>query len=176
MLEERCDFKKVTAFDDQPSEMLELHKMDMPEDFWQFYRETDGGIGQLNYCEYGTPCTLVLYGYQKMKEMKKWFLWYSAMLYEELYLLDERKPNEKELERLHTISDDLVILGQCGDPDWPDYLFCYRGTFFLMPKDSLDFPFTNWTVDEDDSPSGHSYFEFLTKILEVKKPFKMKML
>lgn len=196
MLEQRCDFIKTAVSNDRLPDMAELRKMDVPDDywdfyffdnrpemeelrrmnlpsdFWEFYWETDGGTGSVFYPAYRNPCTFVLYGNEKMQEMNKWFLAYSAMLYEELYLLDERKPNEEEQERLRSVSADLVILGECGDPNWPDYMFLYKDAFFLKPRDSLDFPFHDWSVDEEECVTRHSYFDFLTKVLNSMKPFE----
>lgn len=174
MLEQQCDFIKVPVFDDRPPEIAELRKMDVPDDFWEFYWETDGGTGRVFHPAYRKPCTFVLYGNEKMQEMKKWFMQYSAMLYEELYLLDERELNEEEQERLRRVSADLVILGECGDPNWPDYLFIYKDTFFLRSRDSLDFPFHDWSVDEEKCVTRHSYYDFLTKVLKSMEPFEKK--
>ena len=194
MLEQQCDFIKVPVFDRPPEiaelrkmdvpddfwdfyffdkrpEMAELRRMNLPGDFWEFYWETDGGSGRVFFPEYSKPCTFVLYGNEKMQEMKKWFMQYSAMLYEELFLLYERKLNAEEQERLRRVSADLVILGECGDPQWPDYLFFYKGTFFLRPRDSLDFPFHDWSVDEEECVR-HSYYDFLTKVLKSMEPFE----
>ena len=171
MLEQRCDFIKTAVSNDRP-EMEELRRMNLPSDFGEFYWETDGGTGSVFYPAYRNPCTFVLYGNEKMLEMNKWFLAYSAMLYEELYLLDERKPNEEEQERLRSVSADLVILGECGDPNWPDYMFLYKDAFFLKPRDSLDFPFHDWSVDEEECVTRHSYFDFLTKVLKSMEPFE----
>ena len=198
MLEQQCDFIKVPVFDRPPEiaelrkmdvpddfwdfyffdkrpEMAELRRMNLPGDFWEFYWETDGGSGRVFFPEYSKPCTFVLYGNEKMQEMKKWFMQYSAMLYEELFLLDERKLNEDEQERLRSVSTDLVILGECGDPKWPDYMFFYKGTFFLRPRDSLDFPFHDWwSVDEEECVTRHSYYDFLTKVLKSMEPIEEK--
>lgn len=147
MLERQCDFIKVPVFDDRLPDIAELRKMDVPDDFWDFYFfnerpemaelrrmnlpgdfwdfywETDGGIGRVFFPGHRKPRTFILYGNEKMQEMKKWFMQYSAMLYEELYLLDEGELNEEEQERLRSVSADLVILGECGNPNWPDYMF-----------------------------------------------------
>lgn len=106
--------------------------------------------------------------------MKKWFMQYSAMLYEELYLLDEWELNEKEQERLRSVSADLVILGECGDPNWPDYMFIYKDTFFFKARDSLDFPFHDWSVDEEACVTRHSYYDFLAKVLKNMEPLVKK--
>lgn len=37
MLEQQCDFIKAPVFDDRPPEIAELRKMDVPDDFWDFY-------------------------------------------------------------------------------------------------------------------------------------------
>ena len=197
MLEQQCDFIKVPVFDDRPPdmaelrkmdvpddfwdfyffgdrpEMMELRKMNLPDDFWEFYRETDGGTGSVFYP--APRCTFVLYGNETMREKKKWFLEYAAMLYEELFLLDERKLNEDEQERLRSVSTDLVILGECGDPKWPDYLFVYKDAFFLKPRDSLDFPFLDdWSVEEEECASRGSYYDFLSNVLKSMEPAEMK--
>ena len=199
MLEQQCDFIKVPVFDDRPPEIAELRKMDvsdefwdfyffnkrpemaelrrlnLPGDFWDFYWETDGGTGRVFYPAYRKPCTFILYGNEKMQEMKKWFLEYSTMLYEELWLLDERKVNAEEQELLRSVSADLVILGECGDPKWPDYLFVYKDAFFLKPRDSLDFPFLDdWSVEEEECASRGSYYDFLSKVLKSMEPAEMK--
>ena len=198
MLEQKCDFQKTVGsdksaeiaelrkmdvpddywdfyfFDERP-EMAELRRLNLPGDFWDFYWETDGGTGSVFYPAYRKPCTFVLYGNEKMQEMKKWFLEYSTMIYEELFLLDERKLNAEEQERLRSVSADLVILGECGDPKWPDYMFFYKGTFFLRPRDSLDFPFHDWwSVDEEECVTRHSYYDFLTKVLKSMEPIEEK--
>ena len=197
MLEQQCDFIKVPVFDDRPPEiaelrkmdvpddfwdfyffgdrpeMMELRKMNLPDDFWEFYRETDGGTGSVFYPAH--RCTFVLYGNETMREKKKWFLEYAAMLYEELFLLDERKLNAQEQERLHRVGAELLLLGECGDPKWPDYLFFYKGTFFLTARDSLDFPFHDWwSVEEEGCVTRHSYYGFLTKVLKSMEPAEMK--
>ena len=199
MLEKQCGFIKVPVFDDKLPDIAELRKMDVPDDFWdfyffdkrpeiaelrrlnlpgdfwEFYWETDGGTGRVFFPEYRKPCAFVLYGNEKMQEMKKWFLEYSTMIYEELFLLDERKLNAEEQERLRSVSADLVILGECGDPKWPDYMFFYKGTFFLRPRDSLDFPFHDWwSVDEEECVTRHSYYDFLTKVLKSMEPIEEK--
>lgn len=88
---------------------------------------------------------------------------------------DGRKANAEEQERLRSVSADLVLLGECGNPKWPDYLFFYKGTFFLTARDSLDFPFHDWwSVEEEGCVTRHSYYDFLTKVLKSMEPFGKK--
>lgn len=174
MLEQRCDFCKVAVLDGKPPDMAELRRMNLPGDFWDFYWETDGGTGSVFYPAYRKPCTFVLYGNKKMQEMKKWFMQCSAWIYEELYLLGERELNEEEQERLRRVSADLVILGECGDLAWRDYLFVYKDTFFLKSGDSFDFPFHDWSADEEKCATRNSYYDFLSKVLKSMEPFGKK--
>lgn len=173
MLKRQCDFQKAAVSDERPVN-ADLQRVNLPDDFCDFYQETDGGNGSIFFPGNRKPFEFVLYSMKKMQEMKKWFLEYSTMLYEELYLLDERKINEEEQERLHRVSVDLAILGECGNPLWPDYMFIYKDAFFLMSRDRLDFPFHDGGLDEKDVVSRDSFYDFLSKALKSMEPFVEK--
>jgi len=58
--------------------------------------------------------------------------------YECWVLLAGRSLNREEKERLVLLGESLTVLGECGDPEAPDFLCLREGTYFLAEYRSLE--------------------------------------
>lgn len=156
MLEKRWEFQK-----NPPDPLAES----LPEGLRAFYREADGGFGRMPVEEGKDAPVLLLYDSRQRREGKNQFLEEAPALYEAMCLELGRSVEQWEMDAFQRYSQDLLLLGECGNPDWPDWLFCKGDRYFTVNNCDLDFPFTGWT--EEDSPwaAAGDFEKFISGVL-----------
>lgn len=133
MLQVRCDFRG-----NAPRKMPEAVSQSLPEELLDFFRQTDGGRGWLSNADRREHPDLFLYRWKRLDVQKRKFLEQVQEAYECWVLLAGRSLNREEKERLALLGESLTVLGECGDPEAPDFLCLREGTYFLAEYRSLE--------------------------------------
>lgn len=132
MLQRRCGFEAAPP---QPRTVDMGH---LPESVQNFFRQADGGRGWLRAEEREDAPDLLLFGQGELDAMKTEFLETVKEEFHCWVLLCSREVSPGEKARLASVGESLAVLGQCDDPERPDYLCCYGSRFFLADGNRLE--------------------------------------
>lgn len=159
LLRSRTDFQANPAAES-------VEGLSLPEDVLAFYREADGGWGYLESRDWAYGSDIRLYSRAEMGNLKQWFLDFAANRREELHTMEERPLNEKEQAQLDRIGSEIILLGECGDQDFPEYLCLYKDFYFRKDHNNLDFLFEEgWKPEAEETVIQGSFLEFLNAVL-----------
>lgn len=160
MLQLRCDF-----MGNVPVKQPEGLASKLPEEMLAFYRQANGGRGWLHRENGEDEPDLILYESGELDEKRKEFLDQVRECYECWVLLAARELDAAEEERLRRLGEALTVLGECGDPEAPDYLCRKYGTYFLAEYGELEDLMKE--CPQKDALEEKNYTEFLDKILRA---------